>query len=196
MTGIGIVVAMTCVSVILFGANRVLDRLDDRAYVVAVANDFGIATFGDAPLSMMLVFRPFMFEARHMQACPGWAQALHGEGLSSIVAERRLYFRAHFRVSARSRELPLQRKVVEPDDNRTWTRRFVRTIQQEVVVTHFASRAPPDDQYCAINDQTANIVGRVEPLDGITGHTIHSRFLERRRKFLRESNEHVYASLK
>ncbi len=137
-----------------------------------------------------------MFEARRMQACPGWAQALHCKGLSSIAAERRLYFRAHLRVSARGRELPLQRNVVEPDDNRTWTRRFVWTIQQEVVVTHLASRPPPDDQHCAIDDQTANVMGRVEPFDGITGHTIYTRFLERRREFLREFYEYVDASLK
>ena len=40
-----------------------------------------------------------------------------------------------------------------------------------------------------------NLIARVT-FDGITGHTIYTRFLERRREFLREFYEYVDASLK
>jgi hypothetical protein len=69
-------------------------------------------------------------------------------------------------VGARGRELPFQRRLVEPDDNRAWTLRLGRAIQQECIVAHLASRPPAEDLHGAVDDQAADIMGRVESLDG------------------------------
>ncbi len=172
------------------------DRVCDRTHMVPIANHVGVAAFSDALLSKAFVDGSCLLEVCQVQRRRGRAQALGREGLPAMTGDRRLHLRTH---------LHIRRAAASFRSNATSSSRIIersragslggRAVQQELVVVHVASRPPADDVDGAVDDQPADIVGRIESFDRVSGDAIHARLFERVRKLLRDRDEHVDASL-
>ena len=178
---------------------RPLDRGEDRTDVLTIADDLVIHALADPILPGRLVGRDLLLEPIEHEARERGAQALHGERSGTESLEHHAHLVAHLGILQGRGQRARRRELVEtqPDGLVAQRLRAItgRVVECEVVARKHAPGAAPDGRYRPVDDEAADVVRRIEPLDRVSDHAIDVGAQQGLGQLLDQAHEHADASL-